>query len=306
MVVCEEIPEDDEAGDAIGEEPEQNWADMLGSNCTIQRVDKDKKVLGTAKPEEMQREVETRAAAQQRLGAVSDLMKDMCRQDKLLWGLQMKEKANALYAANKVVEASKLYNDCLCALDFEGSDADREEVQNKLQLPVCTNLAACMLESGQYGRCIELCNISLGVDPQCAKALYRRGLAYYRQSNFSAARPDLEAALASIKEQRDVEVSDPTCTDSVKALNDLERRATLYLVHIRRFAQQERDSCKRMFSRDCQKQEELYADRPDARPDEPEEEAIDDSDEALDLLLKRSRPKPWWSFCCRRQKMKDA
>ncbi|CAE7322261.1 unnamed protein product [Symbiodinium pilosum] len=45
-------------------------------------------------------------------------------------------------------QAARLYNDCLVALDFDGKEHETAEVVAKLQLPVCTNLAACLIESG--------------------------------------------------------------------------------------------------------------------------------------------------------------
>jgi hypothetical protein len=43
----------------------------------------------------------------------------------------------------------QLYTDCLCALDFSGSEAQSKILKNSIQIPVTTNLAACMLEQGQ-------------------------------------------------------------------------------------------------------------------------------------------------------------
>jgi len=87
----------------------------------IKRVDKDKNVLSTAQPEDMQEEMMTKAAAQKRLGACADHVQNMNRQEKLAWALDLKDRANELYFANSFEEASKLYNDCLVALDFDGT-----------------------------------------------------------------------------------------------------------------------------------------------------------------------------------------
>merc|ERR1712062_714598 len=98
------------------------------------------------------------------------------------------------YYANNFEDAAKLYNDCLCAMDLTGSAAENAEVAAKLQLPVCTNLAACMIELSRYHRCMEICNMALAVDPNCIKALYRRALALYRLNDYANARPDFEKA----------------------------------------------------------------------------------------------------------------
>merc|ERR550514_1448176 len=105
-----------------------------------------------------------RGATQQRLGGLAEYVKDMSREEKLEWALKVKDLGNEKYAANCFDEATTLYNDCLVALDLEGTEAECERTRRELQLPVCTNLAACMIESGSYERCIEICELALQVD----------------------------------------------------------------------------------------------------------------------------------------------
>merc|ERR1719203_1072907 len=138
----------------------------------------------------------TRASAQKRLGSCAEHVKDMSWQRKLDWALDLKDRANEFYAKSNFDEAAKLYNDCLVALDLDGTEAESKDVAHKLQLPVCTNLAACMVEMGQNARCVEICDMALAVDAHRVKAQYRRGLARYRMGNHVAARRDFEGALA--------------------------------------------------------------------------------------------------------------
>lgn len=267
-------------------EPMPSFRDLLGPGCVVKRVDKDQRVLCHAKPEEMQEELLTRAAAQKRIGACADYVKDMARSDKLQWALELKEQANEFYSASDFEEAARLYNDCLVALDLDGTEEENSEVANKLQLPVCTNLAACMIEMGRYARCVEICDIALSVDPCCAKALYRRGLARYRTGEHRLALPDLEAALAEIRRQREL---GPAGEEGVRS--DLERRILVYLGHIRRFSSQEKARCQRIFAEERQG---LYADRPEPG----RHPTVDDSDEAIEAALAARRGT--WCPCCRR------
>lgn len=249
-------------------------------------------MLCSAKPEEMQEEMMTKAAAQKRLGACADHVKDMPREDKLAWALEVKNRANSLYLANSFQDAAKLYNDCLVALDLDGTDAENREVQEKLQLPVCTNLAACMIEMNQCHRCIEICDMAIEVDELSAKANYRRGLAHYRLGNHKKARPSFEVALKSIEEKR--KDLGTTEIDSDKSLADLKKRVVLYLSNIHTFNRNEKQACKRMFD---DEHTGLYEDRPAPLP---EEEPIDDSDEALEAAVARARGD--WRCCpCRRR-----
>jgi len=288
----------------------QNFAELLGPDCVIKRVDKDKNVIGGAKPEEFQQELMSRAQSQKRLGACAEHVKGMSRQDKLAWAVDLKDRANEFYAQSSFEEAARLYNDCLVALDLDGTEEEVREVQFKLQLPICTNLAACMVEMGQYSRVAEICEIALSVDPNCCKALYRRGLARYRIGDHNSARPDFEAALQGITKRRE---SGELAGDEVRSFSDLQRRIVVYLGHIRRFTAEERQACKRMFERGTADDRGgggdggLYADRPGARvEDDGDGGPIDDSDDALDSALARARGD--WTCCpCRRraERLKD-
>lgn len=269
-----------------------NFAEILGPHCTIQRVDHNQKVLGEAKPDEFQHEVMSRAQTQRRLGACVEHVKDMTRAQKLEWAISLKDAGNTFYFECKFEEAARLYNDCLVALDLDGDPDEVAEARTKLQLPVCTNLAACMIEVGNYRRCIDICNIALQVDCNCAKALYRRGLSFYRLGDHATARPDFEAALKMIEaglQRASAEDEDP---NGISSLEDMHRRVRVYLGHIRRFGVNEKRSCERMFAA-----KPLYADRPDPKPEESWVPP-DDSDEAIQAELDRIRGT--WT-CCRRR-----
>ncbi|CAK0814512.1 unnamed protein product [Prorocentrum cordatum] len=84
-----------------------------------------------------------------------------------------------------------------------------------------------------------------------------------------------------------------------RSLADLERRAAVYLGHIRRQLAQEKQACQRMFDSGP-----LYEDRPDPVEPPVDPADIDDSDEAIDAALARARG-DWfrcaWRGCCRRR-----
>jgi len=297
------LQEEEAGADDMGDEPADtiNFADLLGPECVIKRVDKDQKVVGHAQPQDMQRELMARASTQKRLGACAEHVKDKSRKEKLEWAVGLKETANEFYERRQFKEAAELYNDCLVALDLEGTPEEVQECKSKLQLPVCTNLAACMIELGKLELSIDMCDIALSIDPSSARALYRRGLARYRLGDHDAARPDFEAALESIRVARASAEAMPSTADATQEqlasiFADIESRASVYLRGMRRKRAEEKQACKRMFS----EQDGLYKDRPVPRlqPEEPDA-PIDDSDEAIDAALNRARSN--WSLCpCRR------
>jgi len=281
---------DDEFADETVDES-VSFAEILGPHCSIQRVDKNRKVLGRSKPEDMQREVMGRAMTQRRLGAVANHVQGMSRDQKLAFALSLKEQGNELYAERQFEEAARVYNDSLCALDLDGSAEEKAEAASKLQLPVCTNLAACTIEMACYTRTVEVCNMALGVDPTCIKALYRRGLALYRLGDHATARPDFEAAWRLLNEARDPDWS----LEETKAMDDLRRRVSVYLGQIRKFAQEEKRWCQQVVRSD------IYQDRPKVQASEAPKPPIDDSDEAIEAALRRARGGALCTWCSRRQ-----
>ena len=62
------------------------------------------------------------------------------------------------------------YTDCLVALDFGETEEEMQETRKVLQLPICRNLAACLLEEGRYERCVAICNVALDIEPLDTKA----------------------------------------------------------------------------------------------------------------------------------------
>lgn len=269
--------------DGEGEGCSRSFADILGPNCVIKRVDKDQKVIGHAEPDEMQQELVARAATQKRLGACAEHVHHLPRKEKLQWALDLKDKANECYVQSRFEEAARLYNDCLVALDFDGKEDETAEVVAKLQLPVCTNLAACLIEMGKYEECVRMCDIALSVDPTAPKALYRRGLARYRLGDHRQSRPDLEAALRSISNWR---MNQDGASEDAPGMHDLERRIRHYLIDIRRTLELEKANCQKIFLRkDSEKR--LYDDRPD-RQEEQETVEVDDSDEAIEARDRKS------------------
>lgn len=295
MVIAEEVDEDDPDVEEVDREGEgggdMSLTELLSQGgCTIKRVDKDKNVIGEVDHKTFTKEAESQAATQQRMGTIAEYLKDMAPEQKLEWALQLKDQANKEYFAKHFEEASKLYNDCLLAMDFGGSDEQKQIVKEKLQLPVCTNLASCMIELGNYPRCIDICNLALDVDPESVRALYRRGLSHYRLANHVSARKDLAHALKAIEAQKP-----EAAPEEQKSLEDLSRRITVYAAHIQKFAVKEKASCEKMFETPGT----LYKDRPDVKEGEDDDWEVDDSDEALEAALQKHQGWQW--PCCRRR-----
>lgn len=279
MVLIHEDNADDEdiEEDVDTSQPMPSFAELLG-NCDIKRVDKDRNVIGNARPEDFEREVHTH----KRIGTVAEMVKDMSRTEKMTWALDLKDRANEQYRSRNFKEAAKFYADALVAMDFGTTEEERRETQQQLQLPVCTNLAACFLEQGEYGRCIDICDRALEVDPDSVKSLYRRGVARFRRVE-----PD-EAWVDFTKAKKLLDVQE-------KPDEDLRRRIGVYMSQIQAIRRRQKEIHGRMFKAEAG----IDDNKADVKEgEEVEEPEVDDTDEAIDRALQSSVAQLSWGPCC--------
>ncbi|XP_020623590.1 tetratricopeptide repeat protein 9C-like [Orbicella faveolata] len=79
------------------------------------------------------------------------------------------------------------------SFEKEISDEDKEEIY-QVQFSCYNNLAACLMKDSRWDRTEFYCNEALKLQPQNAKALFRRGQSYFHMKDFEKAERDLKAA----------------------------------------------------------------------------------------------------------------
>ena len=105
---------------------------------------------------------------------------------------------NAAFRAGDPAAAAREYE---MSLSFLTDDmmmqlfGDYLEEANGEKLPAHLNLCACLLRLGRHAEAVDQANRALGVDPTCAKALYRRGRARQAMGQDEDARNDLVRAM---------------------------------------------------------------------------------------------------------------
>lgn len=270
---------------------------LRDSGCEIKRCDENKNVVGDANPDEFGKQVEQT----QRHGAIAKELSTYTPQEKMDWAIRVKDKANECYYKRQIKEATEFYVDALIALDLS-DESVKDKMRTEVQLPVTTNLAACMLESGRNLRCAELANVAIGIDPTNYVAWMRKATAHFRLSDYDDALHDFKKALELLDDAQSTQA----------------QRMMLYVNKIRRFLIKEKQSFRRTFKE--LKIRELYDDRDDWKPTLKKEKIeVDDSDEAIAKLLEKYRPLIWtkwfqsWGRClknaclchCARRKAKE-
>jgi tetratricopeptide (TPR) repeat protein len=68
---------------------------------------------------------------------------------------------------------------------------DQVEESNALKLACYLNISQCLLKVQSYDKAIENCKYALAIDPENAKAFFRRGSAYHAKKEYELAHPDL-------------------------------------------------------------------------------------------------------------------
>ncbi|XP_050048536.1 tetratricopeptide repeat protein 9C-like [Dermacentor andersoni] len=110
---------------------------------------------------------------------------------------------NDLYKEDKIKPAIRKYHECLLYLracqvrsDMPITraasptlDQSTKEMVEKLHAECYNNLAACLLQlpTTDYNRVVQYCNIVLTMQPNNAKAIFRKGVACYKMGNYSLA-----------------------------------------------------------------------------------------------------------------------
>jgi len=132
-----------------------------------------------------------------RLNQIAEGMATLSIQERIEWGLQMKDFANQLYRAGEIKKCMEKYLECLlgCAPnEKEVSASLLERSKRELQVPTLCNLAACALELGSFNQALAFCDQALAVDGKCSKALRRKGSALIEKFEYKQARECLRTA----------------------------------------------------------------------------------------------------------------
>ena len=84
--------------------------------------------------------------------ATQHSMSKLSYAEKKSWVVARKEDGNKLYRSGKHEEAIEKYMEAVMGVAIGDSPSDRKDAILTLQVPLLSNLAACMMVKGQYGR----------------------------------------------------------------------------------------------------------------------------------------------------------
>jgi len=129
-------------------------------------------------------------------------------EEKVGLGIALKEKGNEYFKKQEYRNAMKNYHKALLHVkglidqpSLPGNEMNEKDISDEvknniyqIQFSCYNNLAACLLKDGRWDRTEHYCNEALKLQPQNAKALFRRGQSYFHMKDFDKAERDLKAA----------------------------------------------------------------------------------------------------------------
>ncbi|XP_068731003.1 tetratricopeptide repeat protein 9C-like [Montipora capricornis] len=123
-------------------------------------------------------------------------------------GQALKEKGNEYFKKQEYRNAMKNYHKALLNVkglmdqpNIPGMESLCSDISDELKVSIhqiqfsCyNNLAACLLKDGRWDRSEHYCSEALKLQPENAKALFRRGQCHFHMKDFDKAQNDLQAA----------------------------------------------------------------------------------------------------------------
>uniref|UniRef100_A0A182J317 peptidylprolyl isomerase n=1 Tax=Anopheles atroparvus TaxID=41427 RepID=A0A182J317_ANOAO len=140
---------------------------------------------------------------------------------------------NRYFKQNQFVRANRRYKKAERYFNFFSNQFNKQParmhepngVLQQFQLLNCLNQAAVQLQLKEYRSVVHACNAALAIDPDNAKALYRRGMAQNELRNYENALNDLGRVLQRIPDDRLVQSEYERSRKSLHEYTQLQRKA---------------------------------------------------------------------------------
>ena len=92
------------------------------------------------------------------MATVAKALQNLPPEERTKWGIEVKEKGNALYARKEFKEAIEVYMESLAASNFDTNNNSVSNNVDSLVVPVLCNLAACCIHMEDWNKALEFCN----------------------------------------------------------------------------------------------------------------------------------------------------
>uniref|UniRef100_A0A6B2L8Q0 peptidylprolyl isomerase n=1 Tax=Arcella intermedia TaxID=1963864 RepID=A0A6B2L8Q0_9EUKA len=147
------------------------------------------------KLEEIEKEKAKAAAEAASVPIVTKKSKPRTNKQKLEAAANKKEHGNKLFVDLDYANAVRRYTQALeLVQSLYDETPEQKDEANKLKVQCYLNIAGCLQKVQGFQKAVENCKQALDIEPDNAKALFRRGQAYFELKEFELARDDLTKA----------------------------------------------------------------------------------------------------------------
>jgi len=145
--------------------------------------------------------------------------------ERLALALKKKNQGAICFKDGDIEQAANRWVQALATLEqlYDATPEQKKEVE-EIKLPCLLNCAACYLKLTKYERARDNCTEALKLDANNAKALYRRGQAYYYLRALEEAKTDLLAASKVEPSNNEVKKILKTVQDQLAAQKEKEKK----------------------------------------------------------------------------------
>lgn len=137
-------------------------------------------------------------------GWVEKTIEDMSNAEKLAHAQEARTAGTASFKEQDIYEAREKFAEAIDHLVAMDGGASKEPEARAALLSCLLNAAQCDLKMSNWGSAADRCSKALALEPQSAKALFRRGVAYTELQRFAEAKADLVCACKLEPKSREI------------------------------------------------------------------------------------------------------
>eukprot|EP01120_Amphizonella_sp_Union-15-10_P013302 TRINITY_DN6152_c0_g1_i1.p1 TRINITY_DN6152_c0_g1~~TRINITY_DN6152_c0_g1_i1.p1 ORF type:complete len:445 (-),score=119.87 TRINITY_DN6152_c0_g1_i1:115-1449(-) len=145
--------------------------------------------------------------------------------EKYAIALQKKEQGNELFKSGHFKRAVAQYKKAIDFIDYDHDLKDEEKEKSKnLKTIIYNNISMVYVKKQKFGKVMENCKKVLDVEPNNAKALFRRGLSYASLDSWDLAKKDFLHVLSLEKDNKLAKTELAKVNEKIKQQNEKDKK----------------------------------------------------------------------------------
>lgn len=135
------------------------------------------------------------------MAEITEFLKDFTWEERFEWMHQKKLKGNRMYNKKRFDEAIQNFSEAIMAIDFKGSEEERQRICNEIQVPCLLSMAAALKEKKEYTKALKVCDQAINSNEYYYKSYFRRGAIFQAMGEYEKALADYKKAQELCKDE---------------------------------------------------------------------------------------------------------